>query len=98
MVLEFYVKEQSALEAKYAELVDFGYQSYRAPYRTSFGMWFAMVKDPDGNTILISAAETGAGHEAAGRSRAGSPPARLHSDPADDVQFPGARVLCQPWL
>ena len=55
MVLEFYVRKQSVLEAKYAELIDFGYQSCRAPYRTSFGMVFAMVKDPDGNTILISA-------------------------------------------
>ena len=55
MVLEFYVKEQSDLEAKYAELIDLGYQSCREPYRTSFGMYFAMVKDPDGKTILISA-------------------------------------------
>lgn len=55
MILEFYVEEQSVLEAKYAELVDYRYQGYREPYRTSFGMYFAMVKDPDGNTILISA-------------------------------------------
>ena len=55
MVLEFYLKDQSVLKAKYAELIDFGYQSVREPYRTSFGMVFAMVKDPDGNTILISA-------------------------------------------
>jgi uncharacterized glyoxalase superfamily protein PhnB len=55
MVLEFYMKEQSVLEAKYAELIDSGYQGCREPYRTSFGMYFAMVKDPDGNTILLSA-------------------------------------------
>ena len=55
VILEFYLKEQTALAAKYAELIDFGYQSYREPYRTSFGMYFAMVKDPDGNTILLSA-------------------------------------------
>ena len=42
------------MAAKYAELIDFGYQSHRAPYMTSFGMCFAMVKDPDGNTILLS--------------------------------------------
>jgi catechol 2,3-dioxygenase-like lactoylglutathione lyase family enzyme len=58
MVLEFYLKDQSVLEAKYAELIDFGYQGFREPYRTSFGMVFAMVKDPDGNTILISAKAT----------------------------------------
>jgi hypothetical protein len=55
VILEFYLKEHTALAAKYAELIDFGYQSYREPYRTSFGMYFAMVKDPDGNTILLSA-------------------------------------------
>jgi uncharacterized glyoxalase superfamily protein PhnB len=55
MVLEFYLKEQAALEAKYAELVNYGYRGFRAPYPTSFGMYFAMVKDPDGNTVLLSA-------------------------------------------
>jgi uncharacterized glyoxalase superfamily protein PhnB len=55
VLLEFYLKEPPALEAKYQELVDLGYPAYRPPYRTAFGMVFAMVKDPDGNTILLSA-------------------------------------------
>lgn len=55
VILEFYLEERAAVAAKYAELIDFGYQSYREPYITSFGMYFAMVKDPDGNTILLSA-------------------------------------------
>jgi uncharacterized glyoxalase superfamily protein PhnB len=55
VVLEFYLKERSALEAKYADLTAHGYQGFRAPYATSFGMYFAMIKDPDGNTILLSA-------------------------------------------
>ena len=54
-ILEFYLKDRAALEAKYTELTGFGYQGYRAPYETAFGMYFAMVKDPDGNTILLSA-------------------------------------------
>ena len=54
-ILEFYLKEQATLQAKYTEMIDFGYQSYREPYVTSFGMHFAMIKDPDGNTILLSA-------------------------------------------
>jgi uncharacterized glyoxalase superfamily protein PhnB len=54
VVLEFYLKERSAVDAKYQELVDLGYQSYCAPYATSFGMYFAMIKDPDGHTILLS--------------------------------------------
>jgi uncharacterized glyoxalase superfamily protein PhnB len=55
VILEFYLKEQAALEAKYAELTESGYQGFREPYATSFGMYFAMIKDPDGNTILLSA-------------------------------------------
>ena len=53
-LLEFYLETQEAVEAKYTELTGLGYQGYRAPYETSFGMCFAMVKDPDGNTILLS--------------------------------------------
>jgi len=54
-ILEFYLKEQSVLEAKYQELIAFGYLSRRAPYKTAFGMCFALIYDPDGNTILLSA-------------------------------------------
>jgi catechol 2,3-dioxygenase-like lactoylglutathione lyase family enzyme len=54
-LLEFYLKERAAVDAKYQELTGFGYQSHRVPYETSFGMYFAMVKDPDNNTILLSA-------------------------------------------
>jgi uncharacterized glyoxalase superfamily protein PhnB len=53
-VLEFYLQTQDAVETKYAELTRLGYQGFRAPYATSFGMCFAMVKDPDDNTILLS--------------------------------------------
>ncbi len=53
-ILEFYLKECAAVDAKYQELTSFGYQGYRAPYDTSFGMRFAMIKDTDGNTILLS--------------------------------------------
>ncbi len=54
-ILEFYLKDRAVLEAKYRELTGFGYHGHRAPYETSFGMYFAMVNDPDGNTILLSA-------------------------------------------
>lgn len=54
-ILEFYLKERATLEAKYGELTQHGYEGFREPYTTSFGMVFAMVKDPDGNTILLSA-------------------------------------------
>jgi uncharacterized glyoxalase superfamily protein PhnB len=55
MVLEFYLKEPAVLEARYAELVARGYEGFRPPYQTAFGMVFAMVRDPDNNTVLLSA-------------------------------------------
>ena len=59
-ILEFYLKTQAAVDAMYAEITGFGYRGHRAPYNTSFGMRFAMIKDPDGNTILLSG-DLGAG-------------------------------------
>jgi predicted lactoylglutathione lyase len=53
-ILEFYLKSRDAVDTKFAELTGFGYQSHRAPYKTTFGMYFAMIKDPDGNIILLS--------------------------------------------
>jgi len=53
-ILEFYLKTREAVDAKYAELTTLGYRGYRPPYDTSFGMRFAMIKDPDGHTILLS--------------------------------------------
>jgi len=54
-LLEFYLESRAALEAKYAELTGLGYESYRAPFETTIGMYLALIKDPDGNTILLSA-------------------------------------------
>jgi predicted lactoylglutathione lyase len=55
VILEFYLKERATVDAKYSELTGFGYQSYHAPFVSSIGMYFAMINDPDGNTILLSA-------------------------------------------
>jgi catechol 2,3-dioxygenase-like lactoylglutathione lyase family enzyme len=60
-LLEFYLQDQAALEAKYAELVEAGYAGTRAPYPNGFGMIFALVQDPDGNTLLLSADPASAG-------------------------------------
>lgn len=54
VLFEYYLQSQAAVEAKYAELIGYGYQSYRAPFIFSNGMCFAFVNDPDGNTILLS--------------------------------------------
>jgi catechol 2,3-dioxygenase-like lactoylglutathione lyase family enzyme len=56
ILLEFYVETAEALDAKYAELTGHGYASHSAPFDVSPTTRFAMVDDPDGNTILLSAA------------------------------------------
>ena len=55
VMLEFYLKERAAVDAKHSEMTGFGYESAHAPYVTSFGMYFALINDPDGNTVLLSA-------------------------------------------
>ena len=54
ILLEFYLKTREAVDAKYHEMIGYGYESHVAPYVTYFNMYFAMVQDPDGNTILLS--------------------------------------------
>jgi hypothetical protein len=56
ILLEFYVEPAEALDAKYAELTGYGYASHCAPLDVSPTTRFAMVDDPDGNTILLSSA------------------------------------------
>ena len=55
IVLEFYLEGREALDAKYDELTGLGYASHCAPYDVTPELRFAMVDDPDGNTILLSA-------------------------------------------
>ena len=56
IVLEFYLESRAALDAKYDELTGFGYPSHCEPYDVAPSLRFGMVDDPDGNTILLSAA------------------------------------------
>jgi hypothetical protein len=73
---EFYLKSEAAVRAKYAELVGYGYESYRAPFRLRVGiptpadMCFALVNDPDGNTILLSGDAEPAGDHNGGHNQA----------------------------
>jgi catechol 2,3-dioxygenase-like lactoylglutathione lyase family enzyme len=55
IVLEFYLEDRAALDAKYGELIGFGYAAHCAPYDVTPELRFALVDDPDGNTILLSA-------------------------------------------
>lgn len=54
ILLEFYVGTADALDAKYAELTSYGYTGHCAPYDVTPDTRFALVDDPDGNTILLS--------------------------------------------
>jgi predicted lactoylglutathione lyase len=54
VMLEFFLESNAAVDAKYAELTAAGYHGRSAPQQTS-GPYAAMVDDPDGNVILITA-------------------------------------------
>jgi hypothetical protein len=54
-VLEFYLESHAALDAKYEELTGYGYAGHVAPYDVTPTTRFAMVDDPDGNSVLLSA-------------------------------------------
>jgi catechol 2,3-dioxygenase-like lactoylglutathione lyase family enzyme len=56
IVLEFNLETAEALDGKYAELTGFGYTGHCAPYDVTPQTRFALVDDPDGNTILLSSA------------------------------------------
>ena len=53
--IEFFVDGDEAVNATYEDLTGAGYAGRRAPFRTTFGAWMAMVDDPDGNVVLITA-------------------------------------------
>jgi catechol 2,3-dioxygenase-like lactoylglutathione lyase family enzyme len=54
VTLEFYARTQDEVDRLHAELVGFGYVSRRAPWKSP-GPYAAIVEDPDGNPILITA-------------------------------------------
>lgn len=56
IILEFNLQTAAALDAKYAELTGYGYASHCEPFDVTRETRFAMVDDPDGNTILLSSA------------------------------------------
>lgn len=54
IMLEFFLADDDAVDAKYEEMVGYGYLGRAAPVQTN-GPYAAMVDDPDGNMILITA-------------------------------------------
>lgn len=56
MLVEFFLPGGDAeVDRLYESTVAAGYVGHRAPFRTDFGAYMAMVDDPDGNTVLITA-------------------------------------------
>lgn len=60
MILEFSLEDPALLDAKYAELLAAGHPGHTEPYWVTPQLRFAMVDDPDGNTVLLSAYVEGA--------------------------------------
>ncbi|MEN0130043.1 MAG: VOC family protein [Brevundimonas sp.] len=52
-MFEFYLGDDAAVDAKYAELTAAGYYGRMAPAQTT-GPYAAMVDDPDGNVVLLT--------------------------------------------
>jgi predicted lactoylglutathione lyase len=59
IMLEFYVSTRERVDALHSELTGYGYLSRRAPWKSS-GPYAALVEDPDGNAILITAEDDNA--------------------------------------
>lgn len=58
ILFEFYLATREEVDAKYNHMISLGYPSYHAPFETAFGMYFALIDDPDGNTVLFSTEST----------------------------------------
>jgi len=57
--LEFYAGAREAVDDLYDQLTGFGYVGRAAPWKSA-GPYAAIVEDPDGNPILITAEDPGA--------------------------------------
>lgn len=54
VMLEFFLEDSEAVDSKYEELTRYGYRGRLEPVQT-FGPYSAMVDDPDGSVILLTA-------------------------------------------
>ena len=57
--LEFYLGTREAVDAKWDELTGLGYRSRKPPWKSA-GPYAAIVEDPDGNPILLTAEDANA--------------------------------------
>ncbi len=59
IALEFYAGTRAAVDGLFDELTGLGYVGRKAPWKSD-GPYAAIVEDPDGNPILITAEDPGA--------------------------------------
>jgi predicted lactoylglutathione lyase len=59
VALEFYAGTREAVDRLYADLTEAGYVGRKAPWKSD-GPYAAIVEDPDGNPILITAEDDSA--------------------------------------
>ena len=57
--LEFYAGTREAVDETYRRLIDLGHAGRKAPWKSA-GPYAAIVEDPDGNPILITAEDPNA--------------------------------------
>jgi hypothetical protein len=57
--LEFYLGTREAVDTKHVELVGLGYVSRHEPWKSA-GPYAAIIEDPDGTPILITAEDPSA--------------------------------------
>lgn len=57
--LEFYLGTREAVDGAWEELTGLGYAGRAAPWK-SVGPYAAIVEDPDGNAVLLTAEDVGA--------------------------------------
>ena len=56
VIFEFYFPSRASVEQKYAELTGLGYRGSRPPaFEPTIPVYFALIHDPDGHTIMLSA-------------------------------------------
>ena len=59
IMLEFYAETRERVDALYESLTGYGYTSRHAPWKSD-GPYAALIEDPDGNSILITAEDASA--------------------------------------
>jgi predicted lactoylglutathione lyase len=55
MILEFSLDSRKAVDTMYSKMISHGYVSHRVPYDPLPALYAAMINNPDGSTMLLSA-------------------------------------------